>query len=59
MDILGHVYKNPDKPLPPQAFLLVKLARVGGYAVQPFWGDNHSSGIYSYDYLHRLGAGAT
>ena len=39
MDILGNLYKNPDKPLTPDAFRLVRVARVGGYALQGR--DNH------------------
>jgi len=27
---------------------------VGRYAVQVFWNDGHSSGIYSFDYLREL-----
>jgi DUF971 family protein len=54
MDIFGHLYKNPDKPLPPQAFELVRIEHVGGYALQPVWGDRHASGLFSYDYLKRV-----
>ena len=54
MDILGNVYKNPDRPLAPNAFELVRLGRVGGYALQPVWADGHDSGIFSYDYLRRV-----
>lgn len=53
-DILGNVYKFPDKPLPPKAFQLLRIERVGGYAIQPVWGDTHSSGLFSFDYLRRL-----
>jgi DUF971 family protein len=38
----------------PRAFDLLKFQAVGGYALQLFWGDGHSSGIYSYPYLLRL-----
>lgn len=55
-DIMGNVYKGPDKPLSPESFRLVKWAAVGGYGVQPLWGDNHSSGIFSFDYLRRVAA---
>lgn len=34
---------------------LVELAQVGNYALQFDWGDGHSSGIYTFEYLHRLG----
>ncbi len=54
MDILGNVYKNPDRPLAPNAFQLVRMGRVGGYALQPVWADGHDSGIFSFDYLRRV-----
>ena len=54
MDILGNVYRNPDRPLGPNAFELVRIVRVGGYALQPVWADGHDSGIYSFDYLRRV-----
>jgi len=53
-DILGNVYKNPEKVLTPKAFELVRIVGVGGYAVQPVWADGHSTGIYSFDYLKRV-----
>ena len=54
MDIMGNLYKNPEQPLTPKAFELVRLARVGGYAVQPMWADGHGTGIYSFEYLRHL-----
>ena len=54
MDIMGNLYKNPDRPLTPAAFQLVRLANVGGYALQPAWGDGHTTGLYSFDYLRRV-----
>ena len=53
-DIMGNLYKNPDQPLTPRAFELVRLISVGGYAIQPVWGDGHTTGIYSFDYLKHL-----
>ncbi len=38
------------------SFMLSRWEVVGGYAVQFMWRDGHSTGIYSYDYLRRLGA---
>ena len=58
VDILGNLYKNPDQPLPPSAFHLVRVANVGGYAVQPVWGDGHSSGLFTFDYLRRVAEAA-
>jgi DUF971 family protein len=37
------------KPLKPESAELV-----GRYAVQIHWSDNHSAGIYSFDYLREL-----
>ena len=54
VDIMGNVYKGPDVPLPPTAFQLRRINRVGGYAIQPTWADGHSTGIYSFDYLKKV-----
>lgn len=35
---------------------LVGLEPVGNYAVQPRFSDGHATGLYSWDYLHWLGA---
>lgn len=36
--------------------LVEDLQPVGRYAVQPRFSDGHDSGIFSWDYLYRLGA---
>ena len=53
-DIMGNLYQNPDQPLAPNAFQLVRIHRVGGYAVQPVWADGHATGLYAFDYLKRV-----
>ena len=53
-DVLGNLYKNPERPLPPAAFQLLRLENVGGYGIQPVWADGHASGIYAFDYLRKL-----
>jgi len=53
-DIMGNLYKNPETALSPRAFHLLRLDRVGGYAIQPAWADGHATGIYSFDYLRRM-----
>jgi DUF971 family protein len=58
VDILGQLHKAPDRPLRPEAFKLERIDRVGGYAIQPVWGDGHSSGLFSFDYLKRIADGA-
>lgn len=52
-DALGRVLR-PVVELGPRSFDLVKFQGVGGYALQLFWADGHSTGIYSYPYLMRL-----
>lgn len=37
------------RPLKPE-----RVELVGRYALQIFWNDSHSTGIYSFDYLRGL-----
>ena len=53
-DALGRVVR-PDVKLGERSFMLSRFEIVGGYALQLFWADGHSSGIYAYDYLRKLG----
>ena len=53
-DIMGNVYRSAATELGPSAFRLVKIQQVGGYAIQPVWGDGHATGLYSFDYLRRI-----
>ncbi len=52
-DALGRVIR-PRVEHGPKAYELQKFETVGGYAIQLFWGDGHSTGIYSYTYLQKL-----
>jgi DUF971 family protein len=52
-DALGRVVR-PKVEHGAGAFDLVKCDLVGGYAIQLFWTDGHSSGIYTFDYLRKL-----
>jgi DUF971 family protein len=53
-DIFGNIYKAPERPYGPRAFLLTRLAHVGSYGVQPQWADGHGAGIYTWEYLKRI-----
>jgi DUF971 family protein len=57
-DIMGNTYKAPERPYGPRAFALEKLVPVGGYAVQPVWGDGHATGLYTWPWLRQLGDAA-
>jgi DUF971 family protein len=52
-DALGRLLR-PVVDYGPLAFELNKFETVGGYALQLFWADGHSTGIYSYTYLQKL-----
>jgi len=54
-DALGRVIR-PRVEHGPSAYELQKFETIGGYAIQLFWGDGHSTGIYSYTYLQKLAA---
>ena len=54
MDVMGNLYKNPEKPLSPNSSSLLRLERVGGYAIQPVWADGHQTGLFSFDYLKHV-----
>jgi DUF971 family protein len=54
-DALGRVVR-PMVEHGPRAFELQRFEQVGGYALQLFWADGHSSGIYSFAYLRKLAA---
>jgi len=55
-DIMGQVHRGPAAALGPNAFELRRITRVGGYGLTPVWGDGHSTGIYTFEYLRKLGA---
>lgn len=57
-DALGRVVR-PSVEHGPRAFDLLRFDVVGGYALQLFWKDGHSSGIYSFTYLRNLADMAT
>ena len=54
-DVLGNI-SRPDVSYTPASFELAGWQLVGGYALQPRWGDGHSTGLYSFQYLRRLTA---
>lgn len=57
----GHQFMGPKyDPLhilaltPKRSYGIVGIERVGNYALQPEWDDQHRTGIYTWDYLRRL-----
>ena len=54
-DVLGNL-SRPDVSYTASSFELLGWQVIGGYALQPRWGDGHSTGLYSFQYLRRLTA---
>jgi DUF971 family protein len=52
-DVMGHIVR-PQMEFTTKSFDLAGWQLVGGYAIQPKWGDGHSTGIYSYKFLRNL-----
>jgi DUF971 family protein len=50
---MGRVLR-PVQQIGPRGFELLRSEAVGGYALQLFWADGHSTGIFTFDYLRRL-----
>ncbi len=57
-DVLGNI-SRPDVSYTPSSFELVGWQMIGGYALQPRWGDGHGTGLYSFQYLRRLSAASS
>jgi DUF971 family protein len=52
-DVLGNIMR-PNVSYSDNSFELASFEIVGGYAIQPRWGDGHGTGIYSFQYLRRI-----
>src|SRR6516164_4130221 len=52
-DVLGYIAR-PHVSYTERSFQHVGFDLVGGYALQPRWGDGHNTGIYSFTYLRCL-----
>lgn len=52
-DALGRVVR-PTQQIGARGFDLLRSEAVGGYALQLFWADGHSTGLYTFDYLRKL-----
>ena len=53
-DVLGNILR-PHVTYTDKSFQLIGFDLVGRYALQLRWADGHSTGIYSFTYLRRLG----
>ena len=53
-DVLGNIYKGPEKKLKDTSFQLLRYELVGLYGVRFFWKDGHHDGIYTFRLLLYL-----
>ena len=54
-DVFGNKYKGSSSlQLSRKSFEIQKIHPVGNYGIKIFWGDNHSNGIYTFDFLKNL-----
>jgi len=54
MDVMGHLHKGPEIKLSPRSFVLLRIDNIGGYGLQPAWGDGHNSGIFPFGVLRKI-----
>lgn len=52
-DVLGRI-ERPEVYYSESSFELRGWHVVGGYAVQPAWGDGHGTGLFTFPYLKKL-----
>lgn len=55
-EVRGHGQGQEVLQLGKREVGITALEPVGNYAVQPSFTDGHNSGLYTWDYLYRLGA---
>ncbi len=54
-EVRGHGPGQETLQIGKKNVTISEVTPVGHYAIQPTFSDGHSSGIYSWDYLHDLG----
>ena len=53
-DVFGNIYKGDTKSLSKEANKISSFSFVGRYGIKFVWGDGHSDGIYTFDFLKHL-----
>ena len=54
MDVMGNLHKGPEIKLTPRSYILLRVDNIGGYGLQPTWGDGHNSGIFPFAMLRKI-----
>ena len=51
---LEYAPENILKLTPARSYTVKAIHPVGNYAIQPIWDDGHSTGMYTWEYLHLI-----
>lgn len=51
---IEHAPENILQLKPARSYHMDDLKAVGNYAIQPIWDDGHTTGIYTWEYLHHI-----
>lgn len=55
-EVMGHGPGQETLQTGKREVLITALEQVGHYAVRPEFSDGHSSGLFAWDYLYKLGS---
>lgn len=53
-EVKGHAGQGGETPYGKKGVRIERLATTGNYAIQIYFDDGHSSGLYSWKYLYEL-----
>lgn len=53
-EVLLYKFTPKEKVCTENSFIIEKAQMVGNYAIQFFWKDGHSNGIYKWEYLKQI-----
>jgi DUF971 family protein len=57
-DVLGNL-ERPEVTYTDESFDLKRYQVIGGYALQPTWGDGHGTGLYPFHYLRQIASASS
>lgn len=55
-EAMGHGPGQETLQIGKEDIAIKEIKPVGNYAISPLFSDGHNSGVYSWDYLYKLGA---
>ncbi len=55
-EVQGHGGQGGELPVQKSEVSIQKIEPVGNYAIRIYFDDGHTSGLYTWSYLHKLGS---